>query len=306
MITFKAKTTNGEIINSALAPFQFPAGEAHTKREDTRDLEDIEIAILQPTKDSLHDDLFQLAMWDNILCQQYAHANFRQVLLIPYFPGARSDRGFPLGAHVYSSFLNNMSLNEVHIFDVHSPVSEVLLSNGLYPEVIHTQSADILVPYLSSNHIKYDAIIAPDAGAMQRAALVASKLGIPVITAEKSRDFETGKLSGFHVKIPNLQGKYLVVDDICDGGGTFLGLAEASGLSKHNLDLYVSHGVFSNNALKLLPEKFGKVYTTNSYAPERPLDSMGAPDTFQRIDVIRPLLGKVLPHAYEEVVNETL
>lgn len=291
MITFKAKTATGEIINSALSPFQFPAGEAHTKREDRRELEPTEIAIIQPSKDSLHDDLFQLAMWNSSVSAEAGDTN--RALVMPYAPGARADRGLPFGAGVYADFFNSLGIEDMYIFDPHSPtiVRELMDGQWMYTHILN--SADVLPQFLTSNGHKYDAIIAPDKGATVRATKVASKLGIPVIVAEKTRDFETGYLSGFTIDGLENTKKYLLVDDICDAGGTFLGLAEETGLQRENLDLYVSHGVFSRNATSFLPERFGKVFTTNSYNPTRALDSMGAPDTFTRIDVIRPLLEMI-------------
>jgi ribose-phosphate pyrophosphokinase len=83
------------------------------------------------------------------------------------------------------------------------------------------------------------------------------------------------------------------VDDICDGGGTFLGLAEATGLPWSRVDLYVSHGVFSKNALDNLRERFEYVYTTNSYNPKRDLNDADDFGAFERFDVIRLLLSKI-------------
>jgi len=57
----------------------------------------------------------------------------------------------------------------------------------------------------------------------------------------------------------------IIVDDICDGGGTFIGLAEE--LRRRNaasLYLYVTHGIFSKDADVKLLDHFAKVYTTNS------------------------------------------
>ena len=57
--------------------------------------------------------------------------------------------------------------------------------------------------------------------------------------------------------------RILIVDDICDGGATFVGLAKelrAAGAKK--VYLYVTHGIFS----KGLPlEGIDKVFTTDSY-----------------------------------------
>jgi ribose-phosphate pyrophosphokinase len=55
----------------------------------------------------------------------------------------------------------------------------------------------------------------------------------------------------------------LIVDDICDGGGTFIGIAKAlpKDVKKY---LYVTHGIFSKG-LRELTGHFEHIYTTNSY-----------------------------------------
>lgn len=297
MITFKAKDASGEIIKSALSPFTFPAGEAHTKREEQRDLEPIEIAIIQPDADSIHDDLFQLAMWEDYISQEnYIFERLtKRVLVLPYMPGARADRGQPFGLSVYADFIRNLELDQIIIFDPHS---------GVTGDELHAAADNLTIVH--SNELfdqvtmravlnQYDGIIAPDKGAVKRASAMAELAGIPVYVADKYRDFETGKLTGFKIDgLDKEEGVYLIVDDICDGGGTFLGLAEASGLNYGQLDLYVSHGVFSKDALFNLSMKFEYVYTTNSYAPLRdltvPEDKHNA---FRRFDVIRLLLSKI-------------
>ena len=86
-----------------------------------------------------------------------------------------------------------------------------------------------------------------------------------MIQASKRRDVATGKLSGFAVDLPEGEGNYLVVDDICDGGGTFMGLADAAHASEYRatLDLFVTHGVFSKG-VGPLQTRYRTVYTTNS------------------------------------------
>ena len=54
------------------------------------------------------------------------------------------------------------------------------------------------------------------------------------------------------------------MDDICDGGGTFLGLADE--LRKRNagpLHLAISHGIFSKGT-EVLRQKFDRLFTTDS------------------------------------------
>lgn len=303
MITFKAKTATGEIIKSALSPFNFPAGEAHIKREEQRELEPTEIAIIQPSADSIHDDLFQLAMWNDYLKIENADrppaGPSKRVLVIPYFPGARADRGQPFGLSVYAQFVRNLDLDQIIVFDPHSGVTGDELHAAA--DTVTFVYSDELFDQVTMRAVlnQYDGIIAPDKGAVKRAADVASVTGLPVFTATKHRDEGTGKLSNFAIDGLDPQGVYLIVDDICDGGGTFLGLAEAAGLAFGRLDLYVSHGVFSKNALLSLSAKFAYVYTTNSYNPSRDLEldrsllRVGNVQPFRRFDVIRLLLSKI-------------
>ncbi|HUF99216.1 MAG TPA: hypothetical protein VMM60_13885, partial [Ilumatobacter sp.] len=56
----------------------------------------------------------------------------------------------------------------------------------------------------------------------------------------------------------------VVVDDICDGGGTFIGLANAIGHPKHRMRLWTSHGIYSK-PLEPLLERFERIASTDSF-----------------------------------------
>ncbi|RYF48025.1 MAG: phosphoribosyltransferase [Cytophagaceae bacterium] len=58
----------------------------------------------------------------------------------------------------------------------------------------------------------------------------------------------------------------LIVDDICDGGGTFIGLAaELRKLNPERISLAVSHGIFSKG-IDPLTNWLDHVYTTDSFS----------------------------------------
>lgn len=309
MITFKAKDKSGEIFNSALSTFTFPAGEAHIKKEPQRELEETEIAILQFTPESMAQDLMHLLMWNDAVARLSDYQS-KQVVILPYIPGARADRGAPFGADIYARMITLGYYHQIIMFDPHSKVSKYQIGFHSSPETKITvlNPNDILKKNLLDN---YDGVIAPDKGAVVRSGAVASTLELPLYTVDKVRDFETGKLLSFDTSSVPKEGKFLIVDDICDGGGTFLGIADATGLPPEQLDLYVSHGVFSGKALSKLPEKFGKIITTNSFNPllqlngelvekawdngdEDPSLYKRVDNTFKRIDVIRPMLDKII------------
>lgn len=182
---------------------------------------------------------------------------------IPYFPAARQDRvmvpGEPLSVKVYADIINAMQLQKVTVFDAHSEVTPALLANchvipnhAFIQQVLGTITTDVL-------------LISPDGGALKKIYKVSEYLGgVPVVECSKSRDVKTGKLSGFKVYADDLEGKAcLIVDDICDGGGTFIGLAEE--LKRKNagkLFLAVSHGIFNKGFTSL--DCFDTIFTTNS------------------------------------------
>ena len=87
-----------------------------------------------------------------------------------------------------------------------------------------------------------------------------------MVECSKKRDIKTGKLSGFTVYADDLEGNTcVIVDDICDGGGTFNGLAQE--LKKKNcgkLILIVTHGIFSKG-FEQLAKSFDHVYSTASF-----------------------------------------
>lgn len=183
---------------------------------------------------------------------------------IPYFPGARQDRvmvpGEPLTVKVYADIINGLKLDGISIFDPHSEVTPALLdrctvfNNHLFINKI----CDYLDAFIL--------LISPDGGALKKIYGVAESLGgRHVIECSKVRDTKTGRLSGFKVYADDLQGRdCLIVDDICDGGGTFIGLAEE--LRKKNagkLYLAVSHGIFSKGMTEL-NNAFDQIYTTDS------------------------------------------
>ena len=185
-------------------------------------------------------------------------------VFIPYFPAARQDRvmiaGEPLSVKIYADILNSLKLNKITVFDAHSEVTSALLDNC---EVVPNHDFIAQVLKKIGNDVK---LISPDGGALKKIYKVSEYLGgIDVVECSKSRDVKTGKLSGFKVYDDNLQGvDCLIVDDICDGGGTFIGLAEE--LKKKNagkLYLAVSHGIFNKGFESM--NAFEKIFTTDSF-----------------------------------------
>lgn len=253
-IHFLARAPEGWLQPASLKPFQFPGGEFHLK-----DINPEETSAGAIVYGSDPRELVELGLWADAMHQ----LGMKAVAYIPYFPAARADRGVPFGGKVYADLVNSFELDEVVIFDPHSPVIVELLNN-----VRVVDSAELVASVIGREENDYVGVIAPDKGAVDRAQRAANALRLPLYKASKERDFETGKLLKFSVEELPTEGRLLIVDDICDGGGTFMGLAEASGVPQERLSLWVSHGIFSGRANQLT-ERFSRIYTTDSHPGAR-------------------------------------
>lgn len=181
---------------------------------------------------------------------------------IPYLPGARQDRGAPLTARVYADLINSCEFQEVISLDPHSDVMPALLNN--FRGVTQDKLFELFVPHVPGPGRAV--LVTPDVGATKKTEAIAAKYGYQVVIGQKHRDFKTGKLSGFSCAPIPPDMNVIIVDDICDGGGTFNGLADAIGYHYTNMWLVVTHGIFSKGMFDL-SERFGKIMYTDSFCP---------------------------------------
>lgn len=301
-LRFRAKTVHGWTVDAPFKPVVFPDGAVHIQEtEAPRGIFSRQIAIVTGMS---HDDLFTLAMW----AQACAARGESTVLILPYLPGARMDRGDVIGAQIYAEYLGHLVNPDLTIvIDPHSEAALEFYKSALrnvvvFPveRIIRREVQDATTD--SKPNRNYVGVIAPDKGAHDRAAAAARVMGVPVYQAEKTRDFNTGKLSGFRMvdELPT-EGKLLIVDDICDGGGTFLGLAEATGLPKERLDLWVTHGIFSKGFSELR-KHFGVIHTTDSYMSDSyTYFPSGVPGTYV-VDPDFVKIHKLMPYFESEIV----
>jgi len=184
-------------------------------------------------------------------------------LFIPYFPHARQDReevkSQPFSLRVVSEFVNEFLIGDLCVcLDVHSDV----LETTMVMEFENIPSSN----YSDSIDTKYDYIICPDKGAMNRCESWGEKRNTPVLYCQKNRDPSTGKLSDPIIPDIDLSNKrVLLVDDIGTGFGTHVMLANVFHGKHQNLvmDLWVTHASFVRGKEMVL-RVFNHVYTTDS------------------------------------------
>lgn len=194
-------------------------------------------------------------------------------LYIPYCIGGRSDRKFREGGvnyikSVIAPIINSQGFNSVTILDPHSDILEACINN--FCKISNLDLVAFALKFIDNKDGAQDRIclVSPDAGAYKKIYDVAKHFKIRnIITATKVRDLVTGNI--LRTEIPVLDQHndltYVIVDDICDGGRTFVELAKVikDGRPTAKIYLIVTHGIFSAG-FDGLAEYFEGIFTTNS------------------------------------------
>ena len=194
-------------------------------------------------------------------------------LYTPYFLGARSDRKFLNGQSNYLKtvicpIINSQNFSRVTILDPHSDVLEACLNN--FQKKSNVDFASTAIKYYVEGDLT---LISPDAGALKKIYDVSKAIDCKnVIVANKLRDMASGKI--IRTEVPGLDDKpgqrnFVICDDICDGGRTFIEIAKAiqevrpRSIFNDNIYLCVTHGIFSAG-FEELEKYFTAILTTNS------------------------------------------
>lgn len=247
----------------------FPDGEKHLRiqelnRKDT-------VAIRCRIKSS--DDLFLLMQLSDILNRQCVEVKEIEIF---YLMSMRCDRLFsleqPFSLKIVADVINSFNAKNVYIYEPHSQRSLDMIKNSRCNYLFGSSEVDFS---------RFD-ICYPDSGAYYRYSNVI-ELPKPIV-CKKVRDVATGKLLNFEI---SYLGTYkegnpiLVVDDLCDGGGTFCGIAELlRPLNPQSISLFVTHAV-QKDGIERVVKYYDMVYITNSYA-----DWCDLPENVKVINII--------------------
>ncbi|MGV0804270.1 phosphoribosyltransferase family protein [Mycolicibacterium setense] len=203
-------------------------------------------------------DFAALAQWAAF------HRDAAPLLVMPYLPSARGDHDATYDAQGVARLTAATGVRDIIAADPHSGAWAA--SAEAHGAAVRAVSATDLVAESPLAQMDWDGVIAPDKGAVDRAGAVANRLGVRLLTAGKVRDPKTGALSGFAAPDGLTEGRYLLVDDICDGGGTFAGLAQAIRETEPaaELHLWVTHGLFTGRWRENLLPHFASITAANT------------------------------------------
>lgn len=199
------------------------------------------------------DDLMALVMLVDAIQEEFVYPNI--MLDLPYIPYARQDRvcnkGESLSIRAFAKIINSLGFQGVQVADPHSDVAPALINNCV---VVSQDKLFMEYYYRNIDHRTDWGIISPDAGANKKVGKICKRLGKDsFIQADKERNLKTGEIIRTVVHQQSVPKNVLIVDDICDGGRTFIELAKVlREKGAENIGLYVTHGIFSKGKEVLL------------------------------------------------------
>ena len=255
--------------------FKFPGGEVHVRILDAEDY-NTSIPVTISARIRCSDDIMTLLLQTDALRRE----GWKDIdLIMPYVPYARQDRvmvpGEPLSAKVFCDIINAQKYRCVEIWDPHSDVTPALLNNcKVVPQ--HSLLDDMLELLAPKGTV----LVCPDAGARKKILAAGKALSLTnIVYADKKRDVETGRITGTVISDSpedwHLDADHLIVDDIADGGATFIELAKVlreKGVTG-NVNLYVTHGIFSKG-FEPFEGLIDNIYMANSWHSKEALEAI--------------------------------
>lgn len=260
-------------LSRAIADFlELPLGKATVQRfsdgevwvEIEENVRGMDTFVIQPTSQPANENLMELLIMVDALKRASAD---RITAVVPYYGYARQDRKVaprtPISAKLVADLLTAAGTSRMLSLDLHAGQIQ-----GFFNIPVDNLFAmSVFLKYVKENLPDDLIVVAPDAGAAERARAYAKRIGSPMALIDKRRA-KPNVSEVMHV-IGEVKGKRaIVVDDIIDTAGTITQAAQAL-LDEGAREVYAccTHPVLSGKAIdKLEQSGLKKVIVTDSIA----------------------------------------
>ncbi len=259
-----------------------------------------DVFVIQSTSAPANDNLMELLICIDALARASAR---RITAVIPYFGYARQDRKTdgrtPISAKLVANLISTAGADRVLTIDLHAgqiqgffdvPTDNLIAAPVMEKDIRERYNGDDIM------------IVSPDVGGVVRARSLANRLGCDLAIVDKRRP-HAGVSEVMNI-IGDVSGRRcILVDDICDSGGTLCNAAAA--LKKEgavSVSAYVTHGVLSNNAVKRVEgSEMDELVIADTIKPR----GEDLKSSSLRVLPIAPLLGEAIRRiANEESVSK--
>ncbi|HEX8834840.1 MAG TPA: ribose-phosphate pyrophosphokinase, partial [Abditibacteriaceae bacterium] len=228
-----------------------------------------DVFIVQPTCAPVNDTLMELL----ILCDAFKRASAQRIVpIIPYFGYARQDKKVrprePITAKLVADLITLSGADRIFAIDLHAGQIQGFFN----VPVDHLPAQPIIAEYLIKKGI-YDknvTIVSPDVGGVERATILAERLGADLAIVAKRRP-EPGKVKVIDV-IGDVEDQVCVlIDDLIDSGGSITAAAnELADRGAKEIYACCTHPVLSGDAVRRIQDSAIKELVVTDTIPIPP------------------------------------
>ena len=254
-----------------------------------------DVFVIQSTSFPANDNLMELLIMLDALRRSSAR---RKTAVIPYFGYARQDRKSaprtPISAKLVANLITEAGADRVLTLDLHAAQIQGFFDipvDNLFAAPLF--AADIKARYNGRDIM----IVSPDVGGVLRARALATRLNCDLAIIDKRR--ERAGVSEVMNVIGDVRGRdCILIDDICDSGGTLCNAADALiANGAKTASVYVTHGVLSGGAVaRMAGSPIEMTTITDSIAAT---EAVRVSQTMRQL-TIAPLLAEAMKRISEE------
>src|SRR6266536_1853751 len=277
---------------------RFSDGEINFQIEEN--VRGADVFIVQPTCPPVDSHLMELLVQLDAFRRSSAE---RVTAVIPYYGYGRSDKKdrprVPIAAKMVANLLTTAGAERILTIDLHAAQIQ-----GFFDiPVDHLYAAPVMIRYYQESPMPNLTVVAPDTGGAERARAYAKRLDAELALCDKRR--EKSNVAEVMNVVGDVRGRScLVVDDMCDTGGSLTKVAQAlKKAGAGRIHACFTHPVLSGHAVELLDEsEIEKIIVTDTI----PLRDHAS--ELKKISVlsIAPLLAKAIKSIHEETSVSSL
>ncbi|HEX7176817.1 MAG TPA: ribose-phosphate pyrophosphokinase [Pyrinomonadaceae bacterium] len=266
----------------------------------TENVRGADVFIVQPTCPPTDAHLMELLVMLDAFRRSSAE---RVTAVIPYYGYARSDKKdrprVPIASKLVANLITTAGADRVLTIDLHAAQIQ-----GFFDiPVDHLYAAPVFIGYYQENGLPNLTVVAPDTGGAERARAYAKRLDAELALCDKRRE-KANEAEVMNV-VGDVRGRNcLIVDDMCDTGGSLTKVAKAlREAGADRIHACFTHPVLSGRACEQLKGSDIEMTVTTNTIPLRGeacnLDNV-------RVLSIAPLLAKAIKSIHEETSVSSL
>jgi ribose-phosphate pyrophosphokinase len=227
----------------------------------------------------------------------------RLTAVLPYYGYGRSDKKdrprVPIAAKLVANLMVTAGAQRILTIDLHA--SQI---QGFFDvPVDHLYAAPVMIGHYQKNPMENMTVVAPDTGGAERARAYAKRLNAELALCDKRR--EKANVAEVMNVVGNVQGRNcLIVDDMCDTGGSLTKVAKAlKKAGAERIHACFTHPVLSGHACEALEQSdIEQMVVTNTI----PLRDRACELNNIKVLSIAPLLAKAIKSIHEETSVSSL